>query len=70
MLLRDEIAEALLDAGDDDGGTADRASAVEATGDADAETMSHLLEEAADAQALTGAMSAEDPFAGDGSSPR
>ncbi|WP_246987912.1 hypothetical protein [Halorientalis marina] len=71
LLLRDEIAEALLDAGDERGDT-DGTAAFEATADAeaDAETMSHLVEEAADAQVLTGAMSAEDPFENDRSSPR
>jgi len=72
MLLRDEIAEALLGAGDDDDAHPSDAldTAADADRQADAETMSHLVEEAADAEVLTGAMSTDDPFEGGGSSPR
>lgn len=72
LFLRDEIAQAFLDAGD---GAADRdppkhASTGGADVDADDRTPSYLAEEAADANLLTGAMSTENPFDGDGTSPR
>jgi len=72
LFLRDEIAQALLDADD---GPADRdpprvGSTSDTDADADDRTPSHLVEEAADANLLTGAMSSDDPFEGDGASPR
>lgn len=72
LFLRDEIAQALLDAGDEaadrDQSRADSTSGSHA--DPDDRTPSYLAEEAADADLLTGAMSTEDPFEDDGTSPR
>ena len=72
LLLREEIAQALLDADD---GRAEPDTAAPPVADvdadeADADTPSYLIEEAADANALTGAMSTDDPFDGGGPGPR
>jgi hypothetical protein len=71
LFLRDEIAQALLDADDGDEPRDESRTVSAAEADTTGEhTPSFLAEEAAEADVLTGAMSTDGPFGGDGTSPR